>query len=260
MFPRGGTYSSSNFFNPSVNIVSYYFKESYMNSDGRDVVYDDRRWRLLRSLRLKCLSLMEVLWNRNIDAIVHGSMARGDVSARSDVDVFIPSMMQPYMIELALRDGGIEVQKRYIVQATPFYAVKGCIEIDDRTTVSFPLSKFTDTELDFYRFGGSLTLEALKKDLRVPGVSKKLMLVEPTAEGHVETHVVGRESFVAKRLNVGLAIVKERVRTLLRRKKIGRTGVFIKRDLMKDEDFGSALRNLIREKPPLRRRVNYVSP
>jgi hypothetical protein len=221
--------------------------------DPVKVFYRKWRWELLRSMRAKCLDIMKLLRQHNIYPITHGSIARGDVTSRSDVDLFVPEISRPHFIELALQERGF--QARYIVQATPHYAVKGYIEVDDQTTVSFPLSKFSLTEMDFYKFGGLLTWENLKVGRRVPGVDKRLMLITPTQFGHIETSIVGQEGYVAKLLGVSPAIVKERVRTLLRRRRIGRTGVFIKRKLSPDESFGDVLKKLMKEKPFLKKRI-----
>jgi len=91
--------------------------------------------------------------------------------------------------------------------------------------------------------------------LRVPGVDKRLMLIEPTPGGHVESHVAGREGEVAKLLGVGINIVLERVRTLERRRRVGRTGVYLKRVLSPEESFSEVLRELSLSRPALRRRT-----
>ena len=52
------------------------------------VVYDEKRWRLLQELRRKAERIMEALESFNLPCIVHGSIARGDVSEKSDIDIF----------------------------------------------------------------------------------------------------------------------------------------------------------------------------
>jgi predicted nucleotidyltransferase len=86
-------------------------------------------------------------------------------------------------------------------------------------------------------------------------VDKRLMLIEPTETGHKESTVQGREGLVAGLLGVDIRIVQERVRTLERRGKVGRTGVYIKRVLADDEDFGAVFEDLAKSKPALRRRI-----
>jgi hypothetical protein len=230
-------------------------KRFIRKSERVEVFYSGSRWRLLERLRGRAIKLMEALQQIGINSIVHGSVARGDVTRRSDVDVFVPSVTPHYLIEEALDMAGIPVRQRIIIQATPSYAVKGYLEIDECTSVSFPLLKLKATEYDFYKFGGCVDLADLSKGKRVPGVNKRLMLIEPTPRGHVESSVIGREEVVAKYLGVSVQIVRERVRTLLRREKVGRTGVFLKRVLGPDEDFGDILRKLAKKVPSLRRRL-----
>jgi hypothetical protein len=81
------------------------------------------------------------------------------------------------------------------------------------------------------------------------------MFVEPTSEGHVESTVVGCEEVVAKRLGVSVETVLDRVRVLLRRDEVGRTGVFVKRELGAGETFELALKKLADENPAVRRRM-----
>jgi len=220
-----------------------------------EVTYSKARWSLFYHLRNQAAELMSTLLRFNIDSIVHGSIARGDVSAASDIDVFIPNPPPSYLIEIALDSAGLKPSKRLIVQATPSYAIKGHIEIDDQRLVSFPMVKFKPREMDFYKFGGCVNYEQLRSKVRVPGVDKRLMLIEPTPKGHEESSIVGREEFVAKSLGIDVGIVRERVRTLLRRDKVGRTGVFIKRELLPGENFEEALRKLSREIPIIRKRL-----
>jgi len=89
----------------------------------------------------------------------------------------------------------------------------------------------------------------------VLGVDKRLMLIEPTRKGHMESTIVGREETAAKLLNVSIATVLDRVHALLRRDKVGRTGVFIERELGQDETFELVLKQLADENPAVRRRL-----
>ena len=142
-----------------------------------------------------------------------------------------------------------------MIQATPFYAVKGYIEVDERTFVSFPLSKMRTVEREFYKFGGEATLEMLKRNIRVPGVDKRLMLIEPTENGHVESSIIGQEERVAKMLGISVETVFNRVHVLLRRDTVGRTGLFIEREISQDETFEVVLKRLADKNPALRRRL-----
>ena len=219
-----------------------------------EVLYSEKHWSLLLELRERTIEIMKALEKANLNCLTHGSIARGDVSTKSDSDVFIPSRPSSFLIESALERAGIGVDKRILVQATPSYAAKGYFEIDPRRAVSFPLMKLRPVERDFYRFGGEATLQTLRNNERVIGVDKRLMLIEPTSQGHIESSVVGREGAVAKLLRVSVETVLDRVRALLRRDEVGRTGVFIKRELSPTETFETVLEQLADENPAVRRR------
>lgn len=223
--------------------------------DRVEVEYDEDRWRLLRRLRSEASEMMRPLVVNHIDAIAYGSIARGDVSEGSDIDIFIPRPPAPALIEAALERSGIPATVREIVQATPSYAAKGYIYIGERRSYSFPMVELRTVELEFYGFAGSVNTAQIDGGVRVPGVDKRLMLIEPTEHGHVESSVPGREGVVAKILGVSVAVVLDRVRTLRRRKRVGRTGVFLKRTLAPEESFGEVLRQLSKLRPAVRRRL-----
>jgi predicted nucleotidyltransferase len=125
--------------------------------------------------------------------------------------------------------------------------------VEERRVVSFPLAKLSKTEYEFYYFGGAVTFRELREGKRVPGVDKRLMLIEPTPEGHRESPVIGREAIVAKIVGVSLETVLERVRVLSRRDEIGRTGVFVKIELEPWESIEEAVRDIARRNPLFRR-------
>ncbi|MGB9741423.1 MAG: hypothetical protein ACP5IM_00075 [Candidatus Bathyarchaeia archaeon] len=60
------------------------------------------------------------------------------MTEKSDVDVFVPHPPSSFLIETALEQAGISI------------SVKGYIEIDERTSVSFPLMKMQKIEREFY--------------------------------------------------------------------------------------------------------------
>ncbi|MGD6805993.1 MAG: nucleotidyltransferase domain-containing protein [Candidatus Bathyarchaeia archaeon] len=225
------------------------------HQDTREVSYNMERWNRLRLLRKKATEVTAALEAYHLPAIVHGSVARGDVKINSDVDVFIAEAQSSFQVEMALEKAKIPINTRFIVQATPNYAMKAHIEINENTTVTFPLMEMRRVEREFYRFGGEINLSQLEADVRVAGVDKRLMLIEPTPTGHNESSIVGREEVVAKLLGISAETVLDRVHTLLRRDSVGRTGVFIKKQLMPDETFELALKRLAEANPAVRRRI-----
>lgn len=230
-------------------------KKPSRRAERIEVAYEKPRWNLLKELRSNAMKIMGVLESSHIPSIVHGSVARGDVSEKSDIDIFLPNPPSSFTIETTLRRGGFSINCRLVVQATPLYAPKGHIEIDEQQSVSFPLVGLRHVERDFYRFGGEATLQMLKKSIRVLGVDKRLMLIEPTSKGHIESAVIDREEEVASLLGISLETVYDRTRTLLRRDKVGRTGVFIKREVPNDETFEMSLKKLAEHNPAVRRRL-----
>jgi predicted nucleotidyltransferase len=224
----------------------------------REVTYSAERWNLLEGFRQKAVRIMKPLENVHIESITHGSIARGDVNKKSDVDVFVPFQASSFVVETALENAGLSVNRRLVVQATPTYAMKAHIEIGENTSVSFPLMKMRKVEREFYKFGGEATVENLKHRVRVCGVDKRLMLIEPTNQGHKESTIVGREEQVAKLLGISVETVLDRTHALLRRDEVGRTGVFIEKELREGETFELALKKLADQNPAVRRRLKTV--
>jgi len=229
-------------------------------ADIVEIAYDEERWRLFKDLRTRALELMEVLVKQGFDPIVHGSVARGDVSKGSDVDVFVPHVVPSYKIELALREAKLEPMNREIVMATPWQLPKAHIYIEEDRSITLPLVKPKQLEVEFYYFGGAANSEQVKRAVRVPGVDKRLMLIEPTPRGHVESPVMGKEAEVAKRVDVGLDIVRERVQVLTRRKDVGHTGIFIKRTLMPNENFEEVFKRLVQSHSEVKVRLKEQLP
>ncbi len=221
----------------------------------REIVYGSERWALLKNLREKAAVLMSALDAFHLHSVVHGSIARGDVKAGSDIDVFIPDVQNSFLVETALEKAGVRVNSRLVVQATPTYAMKAHIEIDEQSSISFPLMQMRKVEREFFRFGGEIALSQIKADLRVTGVDKRLMLIEPNEAGHVESSIIGKETFVAKTLGISGETVLDRVHALTKRDLVGRTGVFLKKELSSDETFELALKRLSDFNPAVRRRL-----
>ena len=227
-------------------------------ADYKEVNYKAARWALMRELRAEAVKVMAALEAFHLPSITHGSVARGDVKKGSDVDIFIGEVQSSFLVEIALEKAAIPIKARLIVQATPTYAMKAHIEVSERITVTFPLMQMRTVEREFYRFGGEANLMQLKAEARVPGVDKRLMLIEPTDTGHVESSIIGREQFAAKVLGISAETVLDRVHTLMKRDAAGRTGVFVKKELMPDETFELALKKLADLNPAVRRRMKKM--
>jgi predicted nucleotidyltransferase len=234
-------------------------KKPSKRPESREIVYSSKRWNLLSELRQKTTQIMESLEKSNLRPVVHGSIARGDVSFRSDIDIFIAAYVSSFAVLNALEKTDIAFTRLYVVQATPHYAMKAHVEIDESTIVSFPLMKLRKVEREFYRFGGQIDLDDLKRSQRVVGVDKRLMLIEPTKQGHAESTIVSREDHVAKILGVSVETVSDRVNALLRRDRVGRTGVFIKEELSEGETFEMHLEKIAAQNPAVRRRLENQS-
>ncbi len=220
-------------------------------NDSRRIIYDSSRWSTLQDLRRRALEVMGVLDKNGIKSFVYGSVARGDVSPTSDIDIIVPELVPSYRIELAVGPG----IHREIVQATPSSVLKAHLHLENDVVISFPLFKMWSRELDFYRWGGLLSLKELYEDLRVLGVDKRLILIEPTEDGHLEHGVIGREPQVARAIGVSIDIAEERVRVLTRRSSIGRTGVFLTRTVPEDATFEELATRLRDSIPALRRTI-----
>jgi predicted nucleotidyltransferase len=199
--------------------------------------------------------MMTPLVDAYIYCVVYGSIARGDISETSDIDVYIPHPPSPTIIEAILESAGIESVTREIIQATPSYAAKAYIYLDETRGFSFPLVSLRQSEEDFTGFAGRITYAQLVNEERVPGVNKDLLLIEPIKDGHIEYSISGIEGIVAKKLAVNTRIVHQRIKILKRRKKVGRTGVYIKRELAPDESFSTVFNEIRRSDSAIRRRL-----
>jgi len=223
--------------------------------DKLQVVYSEKDWALLKGMRQEAMRLMKALSDDGIPSTVHGSVARGDVSPTSDIDIFIPIEVSSFKVEVALRRADIDYISRRVELATPQHSIKAHIEVDVDRTITFPLVKLKRREWEFYRFGGVIDLNDIEDDKRVAGVDKRLVLVEPFSEGHYESSIIGRESLVAKMLNISVDLVEERIRVLSRRDTLGRTGVYLRRKLSPEENFEEVLKKISERDPIVRRRI-----
>ncbi len=221
--------------------------------DIRTVIYEQSHWDLLSQLRSRATKIIHKIESSiAIQPMVHGSIARGDVSESSDIDIIIPQPVSSYRLELAFS----KFLHRELVQATPSMVLKGHLYLEDNVVVSFPIFKLRPREEEFYQWGGVLNTKELEDGMRVSGVDKRLVLIEPTPTGHTEYGVIGHEHEVAKKLKVSIDIAKERVRVLTRRDNVGRTGVYLTRPLTESESFEEVAKQLQDSDPALRRTID----
>ena len=137
-----------------------------MRTVASEVVYSGRHWEMLGEQRARAISIMRPLHDSHIHCAVYGSIARGDTSDGSDIDVFIPTPPSPTMIEAVLESSGIRYRERQIIQATPSYAAKGYIIIDDLNGYSFPLVDMRSNEAEFTKFAGQASFIDLQNYTR----------------------------------------------------------------------------------------------
>jgi len=224
--------------------------------DPREVVYKPERWDYLEKLRELAGKLGEAL---GPGGHVHGSLARGDVTKSSDIDIILTGGAQSYELELRLEEAGYRWQKRELVMATPNATPKGHLHVAENVTVTFPLAGFRPQEEAFYKFGGMLAAIGIESAGRVPGVNKKLLLIIPNDKGHTESSIIGREAETARLLGIPPDTVTERVRVLSRRDSVGRTGVYMREEVADGESFESALKQLTDRDPVIRRTMRERS-
>jgi len=217
--------------------------------EERTIVYDEAHWKTLADLRARAIDVMESLQAAGIQSFVYGSIARGDISKTSDIDIIVPNPISSYRLEVTLGKG----IHRELVQATPTMVLKGHVYLKQDLTVTFPLFKFRSREIEFYQWGGKIGIQELQDDIRVQGVDKRLIFIDPNESGHVERGVIGYEHEVARELGVSVEIAQERVRVLTRRDSVGRTGVYLTRPLTDDEGFEEVAKTIVDSDPAIRR-------
>jgi uncharacterized protein len=219
------------------------------------VEYTDQDWTTLKEKRIRAKILLKMFIREGLNPFVIGSIARGDVHRDSDIDLIFPYVLSPFKIEYILSLNGFENYFREIIMATPNDSLKMYIYLSELESISFPLSKLDKKSLEFYNFGGKVNYKQLKQGIRLPGIDKRLVLIEPLDNGHHETSIIGNENLVAKKVNVGLDTVLEREKVLLKREKMGRTGVFIKKQIEIGESSEDALKKLARNKRIVRKKL-----
>lgn len=216
--------------------------------------YNSKRWEILKNRRQTARKILQALEPYSSNAILYGSVVRGDVHKNSDVDIFIPKPCPSYQVRIALKDSGFTIDQRHIVLATPWHLPKLHYHLGNERMVTLPLTKMKATEREFYHFGGSMTLDELSKDNRKPGVNKDLQLINPTKNGHQTTPIEYNKGKVASILNINIKTVEERITVLKRRSDVGKTGVFIDRELLPNESAEAVFNKIMKNNSEIRSR------
>jgi predicted nucleotidyltransferase len=229
--------------------------EKILRNYNNTIIYTEMDWKLLIEKRKTASVLMNIFQKEGIKPFVYGSLARGDVHQESDIDIIIPQMIPSYKIEFILHKNGYSNYFREIIMATPTDSIKFYIYLSELETITIPLSKFDKRNMDFYDFGGKVGLKELKNNLRTAGIDKRLVLIKPNLRGHDEYSIIGNEHLVAKELNINIQTIIERKKVLLKREKLGRTGVFLKRQLTINESTEEVLKKLADKKSIIRKKL-----
>ncbi|MFX0166666.1 MAG: nucleotidyltransferase domain-containing protein [Candidatus Hodarchaeota archaeon] len=219
------------------------------------ITYSEDNWTLLKNKRANAKKLLELFVNEGLNPFVYGSIARGDVHESSDIDIVFIQKVSSFQIEYILNKNGYENYFREIIMATPLDSIKLYIHLSELESITIPLTKLQKNLLEFYNFGGKITLDELKSENRVAGIDKRLVLIKPNEHGHEETSIIGNETLAAKEVGVSIDTVNERKKVLLRREKHGRTGVFLKRILQLNESTEEVLKNLAKRKAIVRKKL-----
>ncbi|MFW9856286.1 MAG: hypothetical protein ACFFFG_14635 [Candidatus Thorarchaeota archaeon] len=213
--------------------------------------YSEVEWELFVSFQENALEiLIELEKNGLTGGFVHGSVARGDVKATSDIDIYLPLVIPSFLIDLLPTFRNAE---RRIMMATPNSVIRGVLSRNDNVSISFPLTVANERDIEFFRFSGLANRLQLQNQQRTPGVTKKLILIEPEGNGYWQTPVLEDKKRVGQLLGISQRMIDERVRVLKRRDRIGRTGVFINVQIQPDENYEQALKKLTDRNPIVRR-------
>ncbi|NVM18215.1 MAG: nucleotidyltransferase domain-containing protein [Candidatus Lokiarchaeota archaeon] len=219
------------------------------------VIYSENHLKLLREKRERSKILLDMFAKEGMKPFIYGSIARGDVHTDSDIDLVIVQSIAPYQIEVLLDKNGFNNYFREIIMATPADAIKLYIYLNELESITIPLSKFEKRSKEFYDFGGKINLDQLENNIRVPGIDKRLVLIQPITDGHEESSIIGNEHLAAKKLNVSIDLINERKKVLLKRERFGKTGVFLKRPIEMNESTEDVLKKLANKKSIVRKKL-----
>ena len=219
------------------------------------VTYSENHLKLLHQKRERSKLLLEMFAKKGLNPFLYGSIARGDIHTDSDIDIVLIQLITPYQIEIILDKNGFNNYHREIIMATPADALKLYIYLTELESITIPLSKFNKKSREFYDFGGKINLNQIKNSIRVPGIDKRLVLIQPVSDGHEEYSVIGNEHLAAKQLNVSIEVINQRKKVLLKREKFGKTGVFLKRPIEMNETIEDVLKKLANKKSIVRKKL-----
>ncbi len=219
------------------------------------VTYSENHLKLLQQKRERSKTLLEMFVKEGLNPFIYGSIARGDIHNDSDIDMVLIQSIAPYQIEIILEKNGFKNYFREIIMATPADTLKLYIYLNELESITIPLSKFNKKSSEFYDFGGKINLNQILNSIRVPGINKRLVFIQPTSDGHEEYSIIGNENLAAKQLSVGINLINERKRVLLRREKFGKTGVFLKRSIGVGETTELVLKKLSNKNTIVRKKL-----
>ncbi|MGV9200742.1 MAG: nucleotidyltransferase domain-containing protein [Promethearchaeia archaeon] len=231
-------------------------REKILRNYERKIHYSADQWTLFEKKREQAQELLSLFEKEGLHPYVYGSIARGDVHELSDIDIVFLDTISPFQIEITLKKNSLMQYHREILMATPADSVKLYIHLSELESLTLPLTKLTRTEQEFYDFGGKIDLKELLAEQRVPGIDKRLVLIQPTSYGHYEQSILNRKSIAAKVVGVSTEIVKERIAVLLRREEHGRTGVFLKEEIPPHTSTEQAIKNLKNSNSIIRKKLS----
>ncbi|MFX1364657.1 MAG: nucleotidyltransferase domain-containing protein [Promethearchaeota archaeon] len=230
-------------------------KENILRDHNESIIYSEKDWNLLKDKRANAIKLLKIFTIEGFNPFIYGSIARGNVHENSDIDIIFLDQVPSFQIEFILNKNGYKNYFREIIMATPLDSIKLYIYLSELESITIPLSKLDKNILEFYDFGGKINYNQLDSDLRVAGIDKRLVLINPTPEGHEEISIIGNEVRAAKEVGISIETLNERKKVFLRREKHGRTGVFLKRQLQINETTEEALKNLANKKSIVRKKL-----
>lgn len=219
------------------------------------IIYSEKHLELLHEKRERSKYLLDIFVREGVNPFIYGSIARGDIHNDSDIDIVFIQSIAPYQIEIILDKNNINNYHREILMATPTDTVKLYIYLNELESITIPLSKFDKRSLEFFDFGGKINLEQLDNNIRVPGIDKRLVFIQPNTNGHEEYSIIGNEHLAAKQLNVSIELINERKKVLLKREKFGKTGVFLKRPIDMNESTEDVIKKLANKMSIVRKKL-----